>query len=81
MILTEVNILMYASGAPHPRKAPSLAFLNRVAAGEVDAAIDAEVLQEVLHRYRFSQSLGRRSKSLRPNQASLSTVLPITAKV
>lgn len=27
-------------------------FLRRVALGEIDAAVDAEVLQEILHRYR-----------------------------
>ncbi|MCB1991916.1 MAG: type II toxin-antitoxin system VapC family toxin [Geminicoccaceae bacterium] len=43
---------MYAAGAPHPHKAPSVAWLRRVAAGELAAATDAEVLQEVLHRYR-----------------------------
>ncbi|MFN7921127.1 MAG: type II toxin-antitoxin system VapC family toxin [Bryobacteraceae bacterium] len=52
MILTDANILMYAAGAEHLNKAPSVAFLNRVAAGEVAATIDAEVFQEVLHRYR-----------------------------
>ena len=52
MILTDANILMYAAGAEHPHKAPSVAFLNRVASGEVEANIDAEVLQEILHRYR-----------------------------
>ena len=43
---------MYASGAEHPNKEPSVAFLKRVAAGEVEATVDAEVLQEVIHRYR-----------------------------
>jgi len=52
VILVDSNILMYASGAEHPNKAPSLAFLRRVAAGEVEATVDAEALQEVIHRYR-----------------------------
>ena len=43
---------MYAAGAKHPHKRPSLALLERVASGEVDATINAEVLQEILHRYR-----------------------------
>ncbi len=47
---------MYSAGAEHPNKAPSIAFLERVAAGEIQATIDAEVLQEIMHRYR---SLGR----------------------
>lgn len=52
MILLDANILMYAAGAEHPHKAPSLALLQRVASGAVDAGADVEVLQEVLHRYR-----------------------------
>jgi predicted nucleic acid-binding protein len=54
--LVDANILMYSAGAEHPNKAPSIAFLERVAAGEIQATIDAEVLQEIMHRYR---SLGR----------------------
>ena len=52
MILVDANILMYASGGPHRCKAPSAALLRRIASGEVDGIIDAEVLQEILHRYR-----------------------------
>ena len=56
MILVDANILMYAAGAAHANKAPSAAYLRRVARGEVTAALDAEVLQEILHRY---QAIGR----------------------
>lgn len=56
MILIDANILMYAAGAEHPAKAPSLGLLERIARGELTAAADVEVLQEVLHRYR---ALGR----------------------
>jgi predicted nucleic acid-binding protein len=52
MILVDSNVLMYAGGVEHPNKKPAVAFLKRVAAGEVEAAVDAEVLQEVIHRYR-----------------------------
>jgi len=52
MILVDSNVLMYAGGADHPNKPLALAFLRRVAAGEVEAAVDAEVLQEIIHRYR-----------------------------
>ncbi len=52
MILVDANILMYAAGASHANKAPSAAYLRRVARGEVEAALDAEALQEILHRYR-----------------------------
>lgn len=50
MILVDTNILMYAAGASHPCKAPSLRLLERVARGDVEAAIHAETLQEILHR-------------------------------
>jgi predicted nucleic acid-binding protein len=52
VILIDANIFMYAAGAEHPHKEPSRMFLEQVARGEVDAALDAEVLQEILHRYR-----------------------------
>lgn len=52
MILLDANILMYAAGSDHPNKAPSLALLERVARGTVEAGADVEVLQEILHRYR-----------------------------
>jgi hypothetical protein len=52
MILVDSNMLMYAGGAEHPNKKLAVAFLKRVAGGEVDATIDAEVLQEIIHRYR-----------------------------
>ncbi len=52
MILVDTNVFMYAAGAEHPHKAPSARFLLRVARGEVEALVDAEVLQEILHRYR-----------------------------
>ena len=55
MILLDANIFMYAGGAPHPNKGPSVALLERVARGEVDAAVNAEVLQEILHCYRAIQ--------------------------
>ena len=55
MMLVDSNVIMYAAGAAHPNKAPSVAFLDRVARAEIDAAIDAGVLQEILQRYRAIQ--------------------------
>ena len=51
MILVDTNILMYAAGADHPNKRPSTEFLERVASDRIQAAIDTEALQEILHRY------------------------------
>lgn len=52
MILIDSNVLMYAGGAEHPNKARSLALLRKVADSSLAAVLDAEVLQEIIHRYR-----------------------------
>jgi predicted nucleic acid-binding protein len=54
--LVDSNVFMYAAGREHPHRKPATAFLEKVAAGSVEAIIDVEVLQEILHRYR---ALGR----------------------
>lgn len=72
---------MYAAGAPHPNREPSLRLLERIAQGALDAYVDAETLQEILHRYR---AIGRwdegrvvfdRARQIVPN------VAPITAEI
>ncbi len=81
MILVDANILMYAAGAPHPHKAPSARWLEAVARGEVDATVNAETLQELLHRYRAIGwwSDGRRVYDLA--RTIFPAVVPITAAV
>ena len=81
MILVDANILMYAGGTTHAHKAKSVRFLKRVAEGEIDAVIDAETLQEILHRYRALQRWeeGRRLFDL--TRALLPVVLPVTGEV
>lgn len=81
MILVDSNVLMYAAGAEHPNKRPSVAFLERVASSELEAAIDAEVLQEILHRYR---AIGRWSDGRRVYDLArqvFGVVLPVSARV
>lgn len=56
MILIDANVFMYAAGASHPHKAAAVAQLERFASGKEDGVVDAEILQEILHRYR---SIGR----------------------
>ena len=81
MILVDSNILMYAAGADHPNKRPSVAFLERVVRSEIEAAIDAEVLQELLHRYRAIRrwSDGRQVYDLA--RQVLAVVLPVSAQI
>ncbi|MBI5442058.1 MAG: type II toxin-antitoxin system VapC family toxin [Deltaproteobacteria bacterium] len=81
MILVDANVLMYAAGAPHRLKRPSADLLDRIARGEVDAVIDAEILQEILRRYRAIDRWkdGRRLYDLA--RALFPAVLPVTAEV
>jgi predicted nucleic acid-binding protein len=52
MIFIDSNIPMYASGSPSPQKQACLRFLEKILKGKIEAASSAEVLQEILHRYR-----------------------------
>ena len=81
MILLDADLFMYAAGAEHPNKAPAGRFLGRVTSGEVEAAIDAETLQEILHRYRAIRRWddGRRVYDLA--RKLVPVVLPVTAPI
>ena len=81
MIVVDSNVLMYAAGAEHPHKGPSVDFLQRVAEGEIDAIVNAETLQEVLHRYRSIRRWedGRRVYDL--TRRLFPSVQPITDEI
>lgn len=81
MILVDANVIMYAAGSDHPHKPRCVRFLEEVASGEVEATVDAEVLQEILHRYRAigRWSDGRRVYDLARKLFPLA--LPITTDV
>jgi len=81
MMLLDSNVIMYAAGAPHACKAPSAVLLERVASGEFETAIDAEVLQEILHRYRCIRRWDRGQAVYRLARKVIPVVLPITADV
>jgi uncharacterized protein len=49
--LVDSSVFMYAAGQEHPLKKRAMAFLESAAEGSVEAVIDAEALQEILHRY------------------------------
>ncbi len=81
-VFIDTNVPMYAAGAPHPLKEPALRCLDAVASGRLEAWTDAEVFQEILHRY-FSigarivglQIFDRFLQIMSPNQ-----VLPVTVE-
>lgn len=51
MILVDSNIPMYLVGGPHPHKEDARRLLERCIAERQRLVTDAEVLQEILHRY------------------------------
>src|SRR6185295_18533793 len=51
MIFVDSNIPMYLIGAPHPHKDDARRLLERFVAERTPLVTDAEVFQEILHRY------------------------------
>ncbi len=77
MIFVDSNVPMYLVGAPHPHKTDSQRLLERCVAEQERLVTDAEVLQEILHRYA---AIARRDAIAPAFEALLSVVdevLPI----
>lgn len=51
MILLDSNIPMYLIGPPHPHKTDAQRLLEKLVSQRQRLVTDAEVLQEILHRY------------------------------
>jgi predicted nucleic acid-binding protein len=51
VILIDSNIPMYLVGAPHPHKTDAQRILEKLVIDRQRLVTDAEVLQEILHRY------------------------------
>ncbi len=51
MILVDSNIPMYLVGGPHRHKSDAQQWLEKLASDRQRLVTDAEVLQEILHRY------------------------------
>ena len=51
MILLDSNVPMYLIGAAHPHKADAQRVLERLVSARERLVSDAEVFQEILHRY------------------------------
>lgn len=57
MIFVDSNVPMYLVGAPHPHKVDAQRLLEQLIVAGERLVTDAEVLQEILHRYL---AIGRR---------------------
>jgi predicted nucleic acid-binding protein len=77
--LLDTAIPMYAAGAPHPCRDACQWLMTEIAAGRARVVIDAEVIQEILHRYG---ALGRYADAVNMAQDLMTLipqVLPVTA--
>lgn len=81
MILVDTNIIMYAAGTEHKNKAPNVHFLETVARGDLDATIDVETLQEIMHRYRSIKRWKRGRQVYDLARQLFPSVLPVSAEV
>lgn len=81
MTLIDTNVPMYLVGADHPNKMAAMRLLERAATNRERLVTDAEVFQEILHRY---VAIDRRD-AIEPTFAVLNglvdEVFPITAAV
>jgi len=81
VILVDSNIFMYAAGDLHRNKRPSVAWLERVARAEIDAVVDSEVLQEILHRYRAIRRWNEGRQVYDQVRRLVPVVIPVGAEV
>ena len=76
----DTNIFMYAAGKSHEFKEPCVSLLSRIQSGELNAAIDTEVFQEILYRYHHI-NLPDKGADLAWSMTDLGlNVLPVTKK-
>jgi predicted nucleic acid-binding protein len=78
LVFVDANVPMYAVGTRHPLKQPCINFLESVACGEIAALTDAEVLQELLHRYSALHQRERAIEVVRLFVKVVPMVLPVT---
>jgi predicted nucleic acid-binding protein len=71
MILLDANVPMYLVGADHPNKSGALRMLERAVTSRERLVTDAEVFQEILHRY---VAIGRRD-AIQPAFDALNAVI------
>lgn len=77
MILIDSNIPMYLVGAPHPHKSDAQRILETLVSDRQRLVTDAEVLQEILHRYTAINRRGAIQPAFDALLGVVDQVLPI----
>jgi predicted nucleic acid-binding protein len=70
---------MYLVGAPHPNKARARVLLEQAVAADQRMVTDAEVLQEILHRYVAIRRLDAIQPALTALLSAVDEVIPVEA--
>jgi predicted nucleic acid-binding protein len=78
-VFVDVNVVMYAAGAAHPYQAPSQRLLQRIAQrrDDLDAVIDAAILQELLYRFWHRRVVEHGVTLVRQLVQVIPTILPV----
>jgi len=80
VILVDSNIPMYLVGAPHPHKVDAQRVLEKLIRDGQRLVSDAEVLQEILHRYVAIQRRGAIQPAFDALLGIVDEVLPVDAR-
>jgi len=80
-VFIDSAVLMYAAGAPHELREPSVRIVRLVRDGMLQAVISAEVVQEILHRFVAIRRPEVGARIARDALDLFAPVLPITHAV
>ncbi|MCK6625116.1 MAG: type II toxin-antitoxin system VapC family toxin [Anaerolineae bacterium] len=80
VVFLDVNVFMYAAGGPHSYKDVCVRILTDVENGILPAAINTEVLQELLYRYSHIKLSDKGIQLCRDIMKYPLTILPITER-
>jgi predicted nucleic acid-binding protein len=78
LAMIDSNIPMYAAGQEHHYRLPCRRVLEQILNGELNAATNVEVHQEILHRYLALGQPDRAREVSEDFQALVPNVLPVT---
>lgn len=81
MTLIDTNVPMYLVGADHPNKMAAMRLLERAATNRERLVTDAEVFQEILHRYVAIDCRDAIEPTFAALNGLVDEVFPITAAV
>jgi len=78
--LIDANVLVYARGVPHPYRDACRNLLAEAQAGRLEANVDTEVLQEIVHVYWYRKRLARGLDYLDRLLVLFPTPFPVTGE-